>query len=114
MSTAMQESKQTSEANIITGRRQGGTGGKPFDDFEFSRLHITSIHVQWDRRINAIQVTYEGGDTAKLHGEKAGQSDTFNLEPGEKIVRIEGFADDFINQLQFTTDAGRWLSFDCV
>ncbi|KAH9483405.1 hypothetical protein JR316_0002871 [Psilocybe cubensis] len=87
---------------------QGGTGGKPFDDFHPDRKVISHIRIRADKTIDAIQVVYKDDpEPTQLHGGDGGDAYEFYLEEGETIVEITGRADKYIDQLVFVVSTGR-------
>lgn len=99
-------------SHLISGNLQGRPGGYPFDDFLSTRVQVTEINMRAAQYIDAIQVVYVGAGSAPQHGKNGGNQYTFCLYHDEKIVRIEGYAKKYIDQLQFFTDKGACWFFD--
>lgn len=86
----------------------GGNGGTPFKDSEdeINIGFISKIDVRYGKVIDNLRLSY-GNSPASQHGGGGGSADTFVLEPGERIIRVEGSAGDYIDSLQFFTDKGK-------
>lgn len=95
-------------SNINNQVQKGGNGGTPFKDSEdeINMGFISQIDVRHGKVIDNLRLSY-GNSAASQHGGGGGSADTFVLEPGERIIRVEGSAGDYIDSLQFFTDKGK-------
>ncbi|KAF8637533.1 hypothetical protein AX17_002759 [Amanita inopinata Kibby_2008] len=96
------------------GQAAGGRGGHAFDDTQYAiqatGTRLSEIRIRSGIYIDAIQLVFSlssGTSTAPWHGGSGGYPSSFVLQPGEYIVKIDGRAAAYIDQLRFTTNTGR-------
>ena len=105
--------EEKADKELQNSPRYGGKGGIPWDDFEecpnSTVEGVHSITVYHGDQIDGLQVTYRLADgtlhPARLHGRRSGRfQNSFQLAPGEKIVRVEGKTNNvLVDRLSFVT-----------
>merc|ERR1719391_462435 len=88
----------------------GGSGGSPWTDGGEVHLNgdISSIEMRTGSRVDSIRVKY-GDVWANNHGGGGGSPHVYDLQPGEKIIIVQGRQGSRIDQLEFITSAGSIL-----
>ena len=94
--------------NITLKVQKGGGGGAPFQDSDnlINLGFISKIIVRHGNVVDSLRLFY-GNSPGAQHGGGGGKEEEFLLEPGERIVRVEGRAGNVIDSLQFFTDRGK-------
>ncbi|MCL2178878.1 MAG: jacalin-like lectin domain protein [Proteobacteria bacterium] len=87
----------------------GETSGDAFSEGGLGKS-LLRIHIAFGAHVDSIQFEWlEGGRilrSIRRGGEGGCQRHSFALEPGEKIIRVEGKSGQCVDQLTFTTSKG--------
>ncbi|WP_437973996.1 jacalin-like lectin [Sorangium sp. So ce295] len=98
-------------SGYVRTQENGGNGGKAFADNLTETCQLVQVKIRSGRRIDSIQgvwTTPAGSRvTGESHGTGGGSLQSFTLEPGEYITRIDGRAGSRVDQLKFRTSKGR-------
>jgi hypothetical protein len=86
----------------------GGKGGSPFQDADvvINKGPVSKVEIRHGDRIDNIRLFYGNEGIGDRHGGAGGTVDTWEVPPGEVIVRVEGRSGDRVDALQFFTDHG--------
>ncbi|KAI0521297.1 Jacalin-like lectin domain-containing protein [Xylaria bambusicola] len=107
--------RELDSEHVAVGDAQGGDGGDPFDmlttvsnAFPFV---LKAIHIRAARTVDAIECVFADIDGREVRtgrqGGDGGDAYVFTLENNERIIRVEGRAEQLIDRLQFFTNKGR-------
>lgn len=94
----------------------GGNGGNPFQDVTrssvLSQTTLSQIMIQGNQWVDNLTVTYNsntGTNTFTRGGNGGSAGNPLQLQAGEFVATISGWAGDYINQLSFETTMGGTL-----
>lgn len=91
-------------------QQYGGNGGNPFSDDLTQSCRLSTVTIRSGDLVDAIEGTYTSPSGAQFsgghHGGGGGQLQSFDLAPGEYIVRVDVRSGSSVDQLKFTTNHG--------
>ena len=93
--------------NVIEDGPYGGNGGSPWTDGGEVHLNgdISSVEVRSGSVVDSIRVKY-GDVWGENHGGGGGQVHSCDLNPGAKVIIVQGSSGSKLDELELITDDG--------